>query len=206
MVRHGFVGRVPDVAVALAKDPALAVLRPWHEAAVRGLGFSPARYFTAEQVHGAAVAVVPNGPPQCVPQVDGLMTNVPGVLLGIHVADCAAIYLVDPGHSAIALLHSGKNGSALGIVKEAISAMQAAYGTRAQDLIVQVAPCIRPPAYEVDFPAQIHIDALAAGVPPSQYHDCAQCTAAAPTLYYSYRREHGQTGRMLALLGIPSPP
>jgi copper oxidase (laccase) domain-containing protein len=130
------------------------------------------------------------------------MTNVPGTLLGIHVADCGPIYLVDPGHEAIALLHSGKNGTAANIIGQAIAAMGAAYGTRPQDLIVQLGPCIRPPAYEVDFPSQIHIDALSAGVPPSQYYDCGLCTHQDAHNYYSYRRDLGHTGRLLALLGL----
>ena len=40
--------------------------------------------------------------------VDGLMTNEPGLMLGIHTADCAPVYLVDPVRRAIALLHSGQ--------------------------------------------------------------------------------------------------
>ncbi len=203
MVRHAFVGRVPAVPVAMAKQEVLAALQPWHDAAVTSLGFSLEQYHTAEQVHGAAVAAVPQAGLRQIPQVDGLMTNQPGVLLGIHVADCGAIYIVDPGHGAIALLHSGKNGSALGIVRRAIVAMGETYGSRPQDLIVQLGPCIRPPAYEVNFPSQIHIDALSAGVPPSQYFDCGTCTYQAADTYYSYRRELGQTGRLLALLGMP---
>jgi copper oxidase (laccase) domain-containing protein len=203
LVRHGFVGRVPAVPVAMPKQEVLAALQPWHEAAVRSLGFTLDNYFTAEQVHGADVATAPQVGLQHIPNVDGLMTNQPGILLGIHVADCGAIYIVDPGHGAIALLHSGKNGSALGIVKRAILAMGESFGSRPQDLIVQLGPCIRPPAYEVNFPSQIHIDALSAGVPPSQYFDCGACTYLAADSYYSYRRELGHTGRLLALLGMP---
>ena len=202
LVRHGFVRRVSAVAVAMPKAEVLHALKPWHSAAVASMGFAPDKYFTAEQVHGADVAEVPQERLH-IPGVDGLMTNEPGVLLGIHVADCGAIYIVDPGHAAIALLHSGKNGSAQGIVKRAISAMAERYGSRPQDLIVQLGPCIRPPAYEINFPSQIHIDALSAGVPPSQYFDCGTCTHADPEAYYSYRRELGHTGRLLALLGMP---
>lgn len=203
LVRHAFVRRIPGVDVAMDKAEVLEALTPWHHAAVERLGFSVENFWTAEQVHGAEVAQVPMGGSRHILGVDGLMTNQPGVMLGIHTADCGAIYIVDPGRNAIALLHSGKNGSQLGIVKRAIAAMEKAFGSRPQDLIVQLAPCIRRPAYEVDFPSQIHIDALSAGVPPSQYHDCGTCTHADPEKYYSYRRELGKTGRLLALLGMP---
>ena len=202
-VRHAFVRRIPSVDVAFPKAEVLAKLAPWHAAAVEHLGFPEQALWTAEQVHGADVAAVPCEGAQCIPGVDGLMTNEPGVLLGIHVADCGAIYIVDPGHQAIALLHSGKNGTAQGIIRRAITAMETHFGSRPQDLIVQLGPCIRVPHYEIDFPAQIHLDALTAGVPPSQYHDCGTCTYRDPVRYDSYRRDLGKTGRLLALLGMP---
>lgn len=203
LVRHGFVQRISGVDVQADNAGVLNGLHEAHLEAVEQLGFDPEKWFTAEQVHGAEVARVPQSGLRYIPGVDGLMTNQRGVMLGIHVADCGAIYLVDPGHEAIALLHSGKVGTQLGIIKVALVAMSQQFGTRAQDVIVQLGPCIRKPAYEVDFPAQIHLDALAAGVPPHQYFDCGTCTHAAPDRYYSYRREKGKTGRLLALLGMP---
>lgn len=203
LVRHGFVTRIPGVDVAMPKDEVLAQQQPWHHQAVETLGFTTDQLWTAEQVHGADIATVPRSGSRHIPNVDGLMTNQPGVLLGIHVADCGAIYIVDPGRGAIALLHSGKKGTELGIIKRAIAAMEKEFHSRPQDLIVHLGPCIRPPAYEIDFPSQIHIDALSAGVPPSQYSDCGKCTHADPERYYSYRRELGKTGRLLALLGMP---
>ena len=79
--------------------------------------------------------------------------------------------------------------------------MQREFGTQPSDLIVQLSPCIRPPAYEIDFAADIRAQALAAGVHASNLHDSLQCTAADPARFYSYRREKGRTGRMLALMG-----
>lgn len=203
IVRHAFVRRVSGVDVSADKSEVLARLKVAHEDAVKSLGFRWDQLWTAEQVHGADVAKVPQPGGQHIDGVDGLMTNQHGVLLGIHVADCGPIYVVDPGRGAIALLHSGKKGTEQHIISKAIHAMEREFGTRAQDVIVQLGPCIRPPRYEVNFPAQIHIDALAAGVPPSQYHDCGTCTHADPESYYSYRRDLGKTGRLLALLGMP---
>ena len=80
--------------------------------------------------------------------------------------------------------------------------MQEQYGSQPSDLHVVLAPCIRPPAYEVDFASQIREQALAAGVPDSQYTDSAICTTSELSSFYSYRQEKGSTGRMLALLGL----
>jgi hypothetical protein len=202
LAAHGFVRRVPGVDTRLSKIEVLELLAPSHTAAVETLGFSPHRFFTAEQVHGADIAVITDDSPRHTMNVDGLMTNVPGLLLGIHVADCGPVYLFDPVRRAVALLHSGKKGTELGIAPAAIRRMAEVYGSRPEDLIVQLGPCIRVPQYAVDFASQILAGCAAAGVPAGQIHDCGTCTALNPEAYYSYRRELGKTGRLLALLGL----
>ena len=131
--------------------------------------------------------------------VDALITNQPGICLGIFVADCAAVYLFDPENTIIALAHSGKKGTELGVVRETIWQMQR-WGTDPANLVVQVGPSIRPPHYEVDFTAEIVAQCRKAGV--RDVHDCGADTFADPERYYSYRREKGRTGRMLALLAL----
>ena len=54
------------------------------------------------------------------PSVDGLITFQKGVLLGVYVADCCAVYIADKYSRAVALVHSGKKGSQMGIVKKAL--------------------------------------------------------------------------------------
>lgn len=202
LIAHGFVRRVPGVDVSLPKAEVLERLAPWHSAAVEALGFSQDRFFTAEQVHGAGIAVITEDSPRQSPSVDGFVTNVPGLLLGIHVADCGPVFILDPVRRAIALLHSGKKGTELGISSAAIRLMEAHFGSRPADLVVQLGPCIRVPQYDVDFASRILEDCRSAGVPASQVHDCGTCTALHPAIYYSYRRELGRTGRLLALLGL----
>jgi polyphenol oxidase len=202
VVAHGFVRRVPGVDLSLSKSEVLERLGPWHESAVEALGFSVDRLFTAKQLHGADVAAITEKSPRQSAGVDGLMTNVPGLLLGIHVADCGPVYILDPVRRAVALLHSGKHGTRLGISARAIGMMREHYGSRPGDLIVQLGPCIRVPQYDVDFASQILTDCIAAGVPRPQVHDCGTCTALDPDRYYSYRRDRGKTGRLLALLGL----
>jgi polyphenol oxidase len=201
-VAHAFVRRVPGISVSQDKAEVLALLKPWHDAAIQSLGFELDHTFTAEQIHGGEVEVVTAASPRWSTNVDGLMTNVPGLLLGIHTADCAPVYLVDPIMRAIALLHSGRKSTEAGITPRAIRLMTETYGTDPADLIVQIAPCIRPPLFEVDIASMIASDAIAAGVPASQVQDCGTCTGSAVDQYYSYRVEKGKTGRLLALLGL----
>lgn len=210
IVAHAFVRRVPGLDLTAPKSVVLERQAPWHRAAVESLGFTEESLWTAEQVHGNEVAEVPaHAAGRRILGVDGLFTAEPGHLLGIHVADCCAVYVVDPVRRVIGLVHSGKKGTELGITPRLIAAMANRFGSRPHDLVVQLSPCIRPPAYEVDFAAQIQLDCLATGVPAEQIHDPGTCTFLDPALYYSYRRELGKTGRLLALLGLrkqgPSP-
>jgi polyphenol oxidase len=202
---HRLLLRHPSVAVAVEREEAVARLWPWHLEEVKALGFEADRLMLAEQVHGAEVALVDeevleNGK-RLILGVDGLVTNLPGVVLGIYVADCCAVYLVDPEVGSFGLVHSGKKGSEQNIVGEAIEMMEAAHGAVAERIKVQLSPCIRPPMYEVDFAAQIRQGALAAGVREENVLDTGICTASERGRFYSYRMEKGRTGRMLALLG-----
>jgi len=153
-------------------------------------------------VHGAEIAVVEQAPQfnEDFSGADGLLTKLRNVSLGIYVADCCAVYLVDPVRHAIGLVHSGKKGTELGIVGRAIDLMRSRFGTVPQDLVVQLSPCIRPPHYEIDFAADIVRSCEERGV--VNVHDSGVCTACDLERYYSYRAEKGRTGRMLALLAI----
>ena len=209
---HAFLGRVPSVDVATTdRADALARLNAAHQAARRQLllggGGGDWPLATAQQIHGREVAVVRDVavPAAPVSGVDGLLTDAPGIVLGIYVADCGPVFLLDPVRGAIGLVHAGRRGTERGIVPATIAAMNEHFGSRPADLLLQLGPCIRPPHYEVDFAAEILAQAHRAGV--GHVHDCGRDTAADLGRYYSYRMEKGCTGRMLALLGLrPEPP
>lgn len=197
---HGFTGRVAGLDVQADREVALRRLDGHHAAARTALGLGEKRLVLGEQVHGREIALVDENTAGPVAGVDGLITASPGVCLGIYVADCCAVYLADPVRRVIALLHSGRRGSELGITAAALATMRADFGCDPADLVVQLSPCIRPPRYEVDFAALILAQCRAAGV--TQVADCGICTGAQVGRYYSYRVERGQTGRMLALLAL----
>ena len=199
-IKHGFTGRVPGLDVKVDRELALRRLDEHHVRARRELSLAARIFVTAEQVHGREVAVVDAQTASPVPGVDGLITASPEVCLGIYVADCCAIYLADPVRRVIALLHSGRKGSELGITTAALDRMRTGFGCDPADITVQLSPCVRPPQYEIDFAALIVAQARAAGV--RHVFDCGICTGANADRYYSYRVERGKTGRMLALLAL----
>jgi polyphenol oxidase len=203
-IRASWIGRLDSVEATTDRDETLARLRPLHEEIVRR-EFGRAWWWRAEQVHGTGVAVVPGAATQMagdglpvVPAADGLITAAPGEVLGIYVADCGAIWMADRRTGAIGMLHSGKKGTELNILGQAINLMREKFGTRPADLVVVLGPCIRPPHYEIDFAAEIARQAEVAGV--GEFHDEGEDTACDLTRHYSYRIEKGCTGRMLALI------
>jgi polyphenol oxidase len=197
-VQHGFVLRVPGLDVRENREMALRRLEGYHQSA--RWSFGTRQFCLAEQVHGNSVAAVTASSPLKSPLVDALITRDPQVLLGIYVADCCAVFLIDSPRSAIGLVHSGKKGTELNIVGTVIQEMAIEFGTVPADLVAQLSPCIRPPFYEVDFAADIVQSLKRSGV--RQIFDSGENTAADLERYYSYRMEKGRTGRMLALLGL----
>jgi copper oxidase (laccase) domain-containing protein len=197
---HVFTGRAEGIDVAVDREAALARLEGSHAEVRESIGLRDRIFITAQQVHGADVAVVDCNTQAPVPDVDGLISADPRVCLGIYVADCGAVFLVEPERRIIGLVHSGRKGTELGITRVAIQEMVSQFGCDPSRMIVQLAPCIRPPHYEVDFAAEIVRQAREVGV--REVHDCGICTGQNVERYYSYRVEKGRTGRMLAKLAL----
>jgi copper oxidase (laccase) domain-containing protein len=198
---HRFTLRHPSIDVNEERAVVVERLWAWHRNQAEELGFHGSALCIADQVHGCEVAVLDVPTSEIIPGTDGIISSVPELVIGIYVADCCAVYLADARIGAFGVVHSGKRGSELGIISRAIEKMRQHYGTNPADLHVQLSPCIRPPAYEVDFAAQIRQQALDAGVPCEQVYDTGICTSSDLHRFYSYRMEKGRTGRMLALLG-----
>src|SRR6266702_3578496 len=204
--RHVFTHRIPDIDVSHDKAEVLKRLDAAHHEIRNAIGVGDWPLFTAEQIHGNKIAVARCSgsrvgcEDRCFPGCDGIVTNERGIALGVHVADCCAVYIVDPKTPAIGLVHSGRKGTELGVLVNAIKQMNERFGSNAAELTVQLSPCIRPPHYEIDFAATIVRQCGALGV--KEIHDSGVCTACHVGLYYSYRAEKGKTGRMLALLGL----
>lgn len=106
-----------------------------------------ARLRRVNQVHGGDVVAASsyNGG---APDADGLWTRDPADVLVIRAADCAPVWIVDPPHKALALVHAGWRGVAAGIVDRAIAVLEAAGASR-KDLHVAVGPHIGPCCFEV---------------------------------------------------------
>ena len=161
---HGFSTRLGGVSEGIYSSMNLSFTRGDKEEAVRenynrisaALDFSPEDIVTSDQTHTANVRVITaedrgNGitKPRPYTDVDGMITNVPGLVLATFYADCVPLYFADPVHKAVGLSHSGWRGTAAGIGAVTVKELQKHYGTRPEDIYAAVGPSICQDCYEV---------------------------------------------------------
>src|SRR5260370_1884838 len=199
VIQHGFTLRVPGLDVRTDRPTALERISGYHQGILEKLG--PRVLRIAEQIHGNGVGIVDQRSPEKTLGVDALITNDPGMVLGIYVADCCAIYFVDPVRAVSGLAYSRRKGTEQNIAGGKVERLVSSFGSVPEDLVVQLSPCIRPPFYEVDFASQIVNQLRTAGV--RRIDDGGENTGADLERFYSYPMQKGSTGRMLAFLTLP---
>ena len=239
-VAHGFLGRRGGVSIGAvtgldtgrrgeAPTPALIENRRRAIAAV----LPGARLLTVYQVHSpTAVTVDETHDEDDRPHADALVTNRPGLLLGILTADCAPVLFADREGGVVGAAHAGWKGALSGITDATIAAMEG-LGARRERITAAIGPCIARASYEVDdaFVARFTADdpanerffapgkpghyqfdleayvthrLAAAGVRRSEALGLDTYTDA--TRFYSYRRAthagEPDYGRQIALIGL----
>ncbi|MBQ9940785.1 MAG: peptidoglycan editing factor PgeF [Clostridia bacterium] len=163
--------------------------------------------------------------------VDGLITNTPGLLLSIRMADCLPILLYDTKNRAVGAVHSGWKGTIDCIAPRATDKMCALYGTQKKDLLVSFGPSVAPCCYQVgeEFRENfilrhgkelscafeekkdgIYADMrfinryllVKSGVPEENIAIYTPCTCCNPSSFFSYRRQKEQRGTMSAVIKL----
>ena len=155
-VRHGFLGRRGGVSTGLvaglnvglgSSDDPVAIAENRRRAAD---AVAPgARLVTVYQVHSADAVVAEVWADDVRPRVDAIVTDRPGVVLGILTADCAPVLLADSEAGVIGAAHAGWKG-AIGRVTDATIAAMEKLGAKRERIAAAVGPCISRASYEVD--------------------------------------------------------
>ena len=185
-----------------------------------------ATLLSAKQVHGDRVYCLEDAPTDDmeIEDVDGLITNTPGIALMIQQADCQAVLFFDPIREVIAAVHCGWRGSVQDILHGAILKMQECYGSVPADLNVVISPSLGPCCaefiyYQKELPAVFQqfmvkesyfdfwqisrFQLVRAGVNEKNIHTVGTCTSCNDD-YFSYRRasreNNGMTGRNCSLI------
>lgn len=128
-----------------------------HKALCLLLGIDNNRLLMPHQVHRAEVACIdapfleltPAERKEKLESIDAVMTNVPGVCIGVSTADCIPILLYDQQKRVVAAVHAGWRGTVQRIAKKAVEVMKATYGSSPSDLLAQIGPGISLKSFEV---------------------------------------------------------
>lgn len=113
------------------------------------LNVAPSHFLTAFQIHSPDVAVATKPWDNASrPRVDAMVTNVPGIAIGVTAADCGPILFADPKARVIGAAHAGWKGALGGVLENTIAEMEK-LGAHRSDIIAAVGPLIRQPSYEV---------------------------------------------------------
>ena len=212
-----------NLGLSVADDPA-AVLENRRRLCA-ALGVPRERLVVPGQVHGTALAWIGEAeagrgagdPETVIHDHDGLLTSAAGLGLAVSYADCVPVVIAADGEGGpeLAAVHAGWRGMLAGIVGKAAAAL----ARRGRLRGAVIGPSIGPCCFTVDealrarfaarFPGSAGGDAVdlwqcaradleAAGVPPAGITSTALCTAS-DARFFSHRRDHGLTGRHLAI-------
>ena len=191
------------------------------------------RLATAWQVHGDGVKTVRSQQDidNSEERFDGLVSRLPGVLLGVKTADCVPVVIGDPRTRSFAAIHAGWRGTVRSIVVRGVEAMQREFGSAPADMIAAIGPAACAKNYEI---GQDVIDAfhaafggagkyfkptseghakidlhlanedqlLSCGVPLHSIFTAPLCTMESGDLFFSYRREKKLYGKTGRLLSV----
>ncbi|KAA3621700.1 MAG: peptidoglycan editing factor PgeF [Bacteroidetes bacterium] len=190
------------------------------------LGIKPRQTAGSHQVHGDRIIYVSQ--PGQYEGYDALICNQKGIFLTVTVADCTPVLIYDSKNEAVAAIHAGWKGTVLEIVRKTLEQMSKQFGTNGEDCHAYIGTCIDECSFEVDADVadnfdltfkrwddhlkKFFIDLKAAnkkqlldfGIPDESIEVSPFSTFEHNERYFSYRKEKGQTGRMLGVIGMVS--
>jgi polyphenol oxidase len=199
----------------------------------RSFGTTLDRFLTVTQMHGTDLLVIDSPNPEFSHflklECDGIVTNQPGLMIAICVADCVPVLLLDEVKGVVAALHAGWQGTVGNIAAKGVEAMVQLFGCKPADIQAAVGPAIGGCCYEVDAPVRdafrkasmpwelfttereegkwlLDLSAanrrllIDAGLSADQIETEELCVSCNQELFFSYRRDSGDTGRQVGFI------
>ena len=188
------------------------------------LGFASDKVAASYQCHSDQIQLVKQ--PGELNGFDALITNIPGIMLAVTIADCTPILVYHPPSSSIAAIHAGWRGTVAQIVAKTILKMSSEFGSNPSECFAYIGTCIDVDYFEVGIEVaeqfsekhkvwnpttqKFHVDLKKAnrdqliqmGLKEAQIQISPFCTVKNNDRYFSHRKEKGVTGRMLAVIGL----
>jgi YfiH family protein len=199
----------------------------------QAVGIHDGRIITMKQVHGDHIIEVKNRNVKEAGEADGMVTQEKGAFLGVLTADCVPILFVAPEQKIVAAAHAGWRGTLEGIAAKMVKFFLDAHSLLPSEIEVALGPSINACCYEVkkdvaeplietwgglaesclqtrDHKIYLNLRSLnqvilqRAGVSESRIFQVGPCTSCAADEFFSYRREHKETGRQMSFIGWES--
>jgi len=175
------------------------------------------------QIHSDHIQIVDS--PGIVDDCDALITQTSNLFLTIQTADCFPVFIFDPQTITIAIIHSGWKGAAANITGKTIQKIKNIFHADPQKILATIGPGVQmknfqvdepvysqfepkyftpdgPGHYRMDLQMAIFDQLLAAGLNKQNVECNPDCTYEKEELYYSYRRDGQNSGRMMGVIGI----
>ena len=237
--RNGGVSRPPYHSLNLGAntDDLMAHVEGNRSTFVRTFDLPLHQLLTVKQVHGKDLLMIdePNLDLSHFSrvEVDAVITNQPGIMIGILTADCYPLLLWNKQQTTIAAIHIGWRGAAGGLIHKTINAMTTHFACAPQDIVATIGPGISADRYEVDRPVRdafrqgsgfwkeisretrlghwkldlalsCRLQLEQAGLPPEAIEDSGLCTFNQAEMFFSFRRDDGKTGRQMGFIMLDS--
>ena len=157
----------------------------------------------------------------CLDEGDALLSDTPGLRVGVKTADCLPILRVDARHRAVGAVHAGWRGVVSRIALKTVDAMSARWNSQPEDLHAAIGPGIGPCCFEVgpevavqfgqpaertriDLQDTVRRQLLAAGLDTSRIYAAGLCTVCRAGEFHSFRRDREKAGRMISVISVKS--
>jgi len=223
-VAAGVTARAPDPDMSVASEPLPGTARErWLQLSrVAGVGFRAV--VVGRQVHGARLQVTREAPPglSVLEGIDGHLTDEPGLLLAVTLADCVPVYLLEPEREVLGLLHAGWRGIAGGVFETGVGALCELAECSPERIVMHCGVSVCGRCYEVgpevveavageqphapgllDLREVLRVRAAALGL--GRVTTSPWCSLHDHDRFHSHRASAGAPGRMAAYLGRPAP-
>ncbi len=229
---HAFTTRKNNLG---ARNSGIKLPGDWN-AVADAFGINRDRLITINQVHGEHIVridargLIDNSIKPGTIEADAMITDAPGIAIGVETADCVPLLLYDPGIPAVAAIHAGWRSTVRKLVDKTVVSMGVEFGSCPQRIVAAIGPAIGRECYEVDEPVMRHVreafphwqeialprgndrwgldlvkanarELLKMGLLEQNIHALGLCTSCRRDLFYSFRAE-GRTGRMLSAIMI----
>ena len=177
----------------------------------------PEPFATLHQIHSDIAVYADRA--GCLGDGDALLSDSPGLCVGVKTADCLPILLIDERRRVVAAVHAGWRGTVSGVCLSTLKAMAERFGTQPGDVNAAIGPGIGPCCFEVGPEVAVQFgepfqrtrinleqanrrQLVEAGLAPERIHVLGLCTFCLAHQFHSFRRDREKAGRMLSIVGL----